>query len=271
MEVIDPYWNPTADATAGFLFNVNKVERTAFTDFPNIKESVLPFFCFVYLTRGEVLLEVEGVPYLCRSRQILMIPANVSFKVLHFNKNMGYECGFSLRMLKDVSYPILHTMEPLHQTFSPEDAALTVSLLELLYTAQRTKDCALLQSAMDLFLCRLKLQDNHSVNATTNRFLEMVFDRHARPKKVTDYARMLNITPNYLNRLVRTHTKHSAMEWIEISRLNLAKVLLKQNQMSISEIASAVGIDDQSYFTRFFKKYEGCTPTQFRDRIFNRP
>ena len=57
------------------------------------------------------------------------------------------------------------------------------------------------------------------------------------------------------------------MDWIEISRLNLAKSLLKQGSLQISEIAAAVGIDDQSYFTRFFKKNEGYTPSQYRDMV----
>lgn len=273
MKAIEPYWNPTSDLSE-FLFHINKVERTDFTDFPDVPQTVLPFFSFVYLQEGEVLLEIEGKPYLCQGRQFLMVPANVAFKVLHFNKNVGFECGFSIRMLKDVSYACLHSPNPLHQSFEPEDAAFTWSLLELLYKAQREnhkeKNCALIQSAMDLFLCRLVPQKDYLGNGTVSRFLEMVFDRNARPMKVAEYASALCITPNYLNRLVRAHTRHSAMDWIEISRLNLAKLLLKQNRFQISEIAEAVGIDDQSYFTRFFKKYEGCTPSQFRDRILNR-
>ena len=59
----------------------------------------------------------------------------------------------------------------------------------------------------------------------------------------------------------------AAMEWIEISRMNMAKSLLKQGERQIAEIAAAVGIDDQSYFTRFFKKNQGITPTQYRERI----
>ena len=84
---------------------------------------------------------------------------------------------------------------------------------------------------------------------------------------MADYAEELFITPNYLNRLVRAQTGHSAMDWIEISRLNLAKSLLRQGELQIAEIATAVGIDDQSYFTRFFKKNEGVTPSQYRESV----
>ena len=151
--------------------------------------------------------------------------------------------------------------------FTPEDASFTAALLEVIHKSYQQKDYFVTASALDLFLCRIKPREDHPDNAIVSRFLELVFDRNNKPGKVSTYASSLCITPNYLNRLVRAHTGHSAMDWIEISRLNLAKSLLKQNQLQVSEIASAVGIDDQSYFTRFFKKSEGITPTQYRDQI----
>ena len=266
MSAIEPYWNPKKDLS-GYLFSIKKVERDGFFDVSDVPETVLPFFAFVYLIDGEVLLEIEGKTYLCQPGQVLMVPRNVPFHVSHFNGNRGYECGFSMRFLKDVSYECLHDPHPLHQSFWFDDAVFTASLLEQLLQAYKREDLFVAASALDLFLCRLKTREDHPGNATVSRFLEMVFDRNSKPGKVTWYADALCITPNYLNRLVRNHTGHSAMDWIEISRLNLAKLLLKQNDMQISEIAAAVGIDDQSYFTRFFKKNEGYTPTQFRDML----
>ena len=170
-------------------------------------------------------------------------------------------------MLKDPSHPCLHSPHPMLQTLSEEDVHFTTLLLEKLMTAFQQDNRPLVASALDLFLCGLNTPASHPGNPIVNRFLELVFDRSRKPGKVTSYADELCITPNYLNRLVRSQTGHSAMDWIEISRLNLAKLLLHQNQLQIAEIAVAVGIDDQSYFTRFFKKSEGCTPSQYRDKV----
>ena len=264
MSAIEPYWNPQIDMS-GHLFHIKKVERTGFFDVSDVPETVLPLFSFVYLLSGEVLLEVEGKTCLCKEREVVMVPRNVSFRVLHFKENIGYECAFSLRFLKDVSYDCLQNPHPLHQIFEPQDAAFTAALLDQIYTSFHNDDLAITASALDLFLCRLRQREGKPENALVSRFLEMVFNRNEKPGKVADYAETLFITPNYLNRLVRANTGHSAMEWIEISRLNLAKSLLKQNRLQVSEIAAAVGIDDQSYFTRFFKKNEGYTPTQYRE------
>ncbi len=268
MPAIEPYWNPKIDLS-GHLFHMRKVERTGFFDVSDVPEVVLPLFSFVYLLRGEVLLEVEGRACLCKQNQILLVPRNVPFRVLYFKENIGYECAFSLRFLKDVSYDCLHVPHPLLQTFEAEDAAFTAALLEQIYQSFHNDDLALTASALDLFLCRLRQREGKPENALVSRFLEMVFNRNEKPGKVSDYAETLFITPNYLNRLVRANTGHSAMEWIEISRLNLAKSLLKQNRLQVSEIAAAVGIDDQSYFTRFFKKNEGFTPTRYREMLIS--
>ena len=43
-----------------------------------------------------------------------------------------------------------------------------------------------------------------------------------------------------------------------------AKILLKGTELPLSEVAAAVGILDQSYFTRKFKQHEGVTPSLYR-------
>ena len=265
MSEIDPYWNRAQGLSSQFVFSIQKVERRGFYDVSDIPQASLPIFTFAYLTEGEILIEIEGTTLLCKANQVLLIPARTPFRILYFKGNSGYECGFSMRALKDPSYPCLQSQQPQLISFSEKDALFTTMLLDELLTAFQNDNRQVAASSLDLFLCRLATPDAHPVNPIVNHFLEMVFDRSQKPGKVTAYADALCITPNYLNRLVRAQTGHSAMEWIEISRLNLAKLLLRQNKLQISEIAAATGIDDQSYFTRFFKKSEGCTPTQYRD------
>jgi AraC-like DNA-binding protein len=104
-----------------------------------------------------------------------------------------------------------------------------------------------------------------------NRFFELLFDRNQVLDSVSGYAQRLGISPSYLNKLVRTQTRHSAMDWVEISRVNWAKSLLKESDMSVGEVSVAIGVDDPSYFTRFFRKSTGMTPSEFRHRTSRRP
>jgi len=79
-----------------------------------------------------------------------------------------------------------------------------------------------------------------------------------------DYAALLYVTPNYLNALCQDLLQKPAGELIRERVLLEAKRLLVNQQRDISEIAYALGFKDNSYFSRFFRKYTGLTPEAFR-------
>jgi YesN/AraC family two-component response regulator len=61
------------------------------------------------------------------------------------------------------------------------------------------------------------------------------------------------------------------MDWVEIARVNWAKSLLKESDLSVGEVSTAIGVDDPSYFTRFFRKSTGMTPSEFRRHVTGKP
>lgn len=85
--------------------------------------------------------------------------------------------------------------------------------------------------------------------------------------KVADIARIMNISPNHLNKSVKSIMAKSASEIIDEIKLIEIKYLLYQSTLSISEISYEMGYLDPSYFTRFFKKRENLSPTEFRELI----
>ena len=103
--------------------------------------------------------------------------------------------------------------------------------------------------------------------AIPEKFMQMVFEKGNATLSVSDYANLLKVTPNYLNKTVKSHTHRTAIDWIEIARLNLAKQMLKDKNVSIADVARLSGLEDQSYFSRFFKKKTGMSPSQFRNSL----
>jgi AraC family transcriptional activator of pobA len=81
---------------------------------------------------------------------------------------------------------------------------------------------------------------------------------------VSQLASQLHISPRYLSDLLKQETGKTAIELIHIGLINEAKNRLKQNELSISEIAYALGFDSPSYFSRLFKKEVGLTPLLFK-------
>lgn len=79
-----------------------------------------------------------------------------------------------------------------------------------------------------------------------------------------EYAELLNITPNHLNALCKEHLGMQAGEVIRNRVVLEAKRLLVNLGLSVSEIAYKLNFNDNSYFTKFFKKEVGMSPEVFR-------
>ena len=76
-------------------------------------------------------------------------------------------------------------------------------------------------------------------------------------------AAVAYITPNYLSKRFRAEMGMSLREYINHLRIEEAKRLLLSTNATISEVASAVGYDNISYFSTVFKKICGMSPVEW--------
>jgi AraC family transcriptional regulator, transcriptional activator of pobA len=81
---------------------------------------------------------------------------------------------------------------------------------------------------------------------------------------VTEYADMLAVSPNHLNKCVKTATGKSAQDLLNEMIVLEAMVLIKQTDMQISEIAYKLSQQNHSDFSRFFKSKTGMTPKEYK-------
>jgi AraC family transcriptional activator of pobA len=98
-------------------------------------------------------------------------------------------------------------------------------------------------------------------------FRKLVDQHYMQLRLPKEYAALLYVTPNYLNAFCRHMLGKSAGEIIRDRVLLEAKRLLINADMSIAAIAYQLNFADNSYFTKFFKKYAGVTPEEFRKNI----
>ena len=83
-------------------------------------------------------------------------------------------------------------------------------------------------------------------------------------RKASDFADILNIHVNHLNRSVKLYTGKTTTQNINERFIQEARALLKRNDWSISTIATVLGFREVNHFSTFFKKHVGHTPTDFR-------
>jgi AraC-like DNA-binding protein len=75
---------------------------------------------------------------------------------------------------------------------------------------------------------------------------------------------MLHVSPNHLNKCVKATTGKSAHDLLNEMLLLEAKVLLKQTNLNVTEIAYKIGKNEISDFARFFKAQTGMKPGEYR-------
>ncbi|HEY3555823.1 MAG TPA: helix-turn-helix transcriptional regulator [Kribbella sp.] len=84
------------------------------------------------------------------------------------------------------------------------------------------------------------------------------------PMSIQGYARELGLTVKELRDAVRRTTGSTPQELVLTTRLSCAKVLLAEEDLSVSAIARRVGYDDPAYFSRLFAARVGMSPVAFR-------
>ncbi|MFT4634981.1 MAG: transcriptional regulator GlxA family with amidase domain [Arenicella sp.] len=80
-------------------------------------------------------------------------------------------------------------------------------------------------------------------------------------------AKVLGMSQRNFNRRFRDATNLSPLKYLQSRRLNQARDLLQNTNLSISEIAYRVGYTDVSYFTKLFRQFSSTTPKGYRTTV----
>lgn len=97
------------------------------------------------------------------------------------------------------------------------------------------------------------------------QFIHLVYEHGDKEREVAFYSDKMCITPRYLARILRELSRETAKEIIDRHCVQEIKTRLRTTNDSIQSIAVDMKFPDQSFFTRYFKKQTGMTPTKFRD------
>jgi len=96
------------------------------------------------------------------------------------------------------------------------------------------------------------------------RLLENLIDQYFKLKKYPyEYAAMMNLSEKHLNRMSKECLNKTTSALIAERIVLEAKRMLIHTKYTVSEIATDLGYEDNSYFSRFFKKHCNITPLVF--------
>lgn len=251
----------------------------------------MDFYAFCICVSGSIDVEIENRQYNISNNGFLVAAPSTIVRFVHTSADFRMKLLFFDKhfLLKNISNPFFIEKMSLfgNQSFSiatvcQSDAERLLTLLD--YLQQQTKRKGkyiddiirtiiinlLLETAtiIELQPCSTEKQALEENNLYF-RFHQLVQELATTHKNVQYYADLLCITSKYLINVVKKATGKTPLQIIDETILKEVYILLGNPEETILQIALEVGFNSASAFGRFFKKYVGITPMEYRKEQFS--
>jgi len=154
------------------------------------------------------------------------------------------------------AHPFQHFMQEIQKNLTEKALGYTAfvySLVVLLATS-------LLRLAADRKITLTPTKNNAAILAA----LTYIDNNLTQRITLQDVAAAAMLSPSYFSSSFKQYTGYSLIDYTNAKRIRLAsKLLAAKPSSSISEIAMQVGFNNMSNFNRAFRKYAGCTPSEY--------
>ncbi len=108
----------------------------------------------------------------------------------------------------------------------------------------------------------VKEKESESVVSRARAYID---ENYHKDISLDDVSRHVDISPYYFSKLFKQQDGRTFIEYLTGVRIREARRMLRNPGYSIKEIGIMCGYSDPNYFSRIFKKYEGVTPSEFRE------
>ena len=124
--------------------------------------------------------------------------------------------------------------------------------------------CNVLREALDDFMNSIFLQGVNPVSPAVSKALDFIAANYTEPITLEEIAEAAGLSTFRIAHLLKETTGKTALQNIHYLRIQEARRLLEESDMSCTDISYETGFGDQSYFIKQFKKWMGITPAKYR-------
>lgn len=244
-----------------------------------------PVYDFIFVTKGHTKRGKALTQHIVGKDEFFFLPAYQITEHEYVSKDIdGFFCHFSMDLFADWlppnqllrKFPFLQFIGSPVVKVNQRSRPVILYILKRLANILKEKDKTIRINLIATYLMALFTEINHfsdtlentrkdSAFIITESYKDMLSKKIYNTQLVSEYADFLNISPNHLNKCVKQVMGISAQDLLNRMVLLEAKVLLKQTDLSISEIAFQLSKKNHSDFSRFFKTKTGMAPKQYRE------
>lgn len=235
---------------------------------------------FFLLEKGTILIDIDFQKYEIQSSSVIYIHPNQVHHTTSGKKVTVSSLGINNENLNPEYLKLLENLTPSkpleldQKTFSILSEAFLICLKfserkndKLYHSLLKDSSNAVVALVISQYLEHHKTTDKLSrFEIIAKDFKELLEHTYTTEKRPSAYAQKLNLSTSYLNECVQNSTGHSVSYHIQQRIILEAKRLLYHSDQSVKEIATILGYEDYSYFSRFFSKITGMTASAFKNK-----
>ncbi|OKP73836.1 hypothetical protein A3842_21065 [Paenibacillus sp. P3E] len=197
----------------------------------------------------------------------------------HIRNNLKERDIFSLRANTDLLYQkyanqaqfsqlyVKYMFSSLYQEIMTYSAP--VSEIELSYGIEKIYKSEELKEIKEIIIAGIALldqEDNSSefLNRDIAAVKQYIEDHYGEDLSLDLLAAKIHLSPHYLSSIFKKNTGCGLNKYIKNVRMNIAKDMLQQTHLKVSDICYTVGFQNVSYFCQNFRDFFGQTPEKFR-------
>lgn len=211
----------------------------------------------------------DGVSFEAQKGDVIFAPQGSLYKVEFFNVDPSltvhsYTVNFEMKDASGQELPVEGKLRIVTHDRRSEFTYLAAELPSVCNDVRNnqlrimSKFCELLDSVISA--SGEKAEEYYPIR----RGVEVLSVEWNKNERISRYAELCDISESYFHMLFKRWAGMSPVDYRNRLRVAHSKSILKNSSMSIGEIASAVGFDDQFYFSRVFKSVTGMSPQKYR-------
>lgn len=259
----------------GVLANVNPVYYTGSLTvcdnnwhYENIRPGYEKFY---YISDGECVFEIDGEKYNALPGQLFLLPVN-SVQTLYTEngctvKKYWFHCALSCGKHNFTDFVKLPVFIEVDDTEYVE--SLFCSILAKNSDGSLTARIEQKADILKLLAYYIRMT-NHTDSPVSSDgriayIISYIEDNLNRKLTLKELSSIINFNPSYFIRFFKSAVGCTPLEYIQKCRIEKAQKLILDGELTVQEIGAAVGFGDSHYFSRYFKKSTGFSPTVYRE------
>lgn len=227
-----------------------------------IRRRQIEYYDFTAVLSGSMTYLVNGEAYTLRKYDAILLPPGTFRERLAGTEPVRYiSFNFMLRPGEKLALP-----NYLQQCLTPDILRL-ISAFPQSHLSDHDFSKEKAASILNFILCELRDSATaESANPHILRITRYINAHITKPLSLQVVSMEMGLSKEYVSSLFKQETGKTLTDYINERKLQLARQLLQNGEMSLSDIASHVGYDNYGYFSRLFKRHFGICPTDMRNQ-----